>query len=252
MLHLLQMNLRLVFRKSYLLSALVFTAFCAAGTAISARFLGDRLPGLDFGNYSEHFCIFLSEGFLLLFFAYCAGLMVTEDYSTGYLRNIIHIDSGRRSLILTKFFAIVLFIIAVTICFTLFLWLFVLVFLPGFEWGDPGRFFLSLSLQSLLAITLSSIVVMIGSFFRKSFWTLILSTFLCTGTLESVLNLINRLQESVWSKVHFDFTRLGLYELVSGRPELSDNPGYLIALCAVYTAFCLSISVYFIRNRDVV
>ncbi|MDO4754503.1 MAG: ABC transporter permease [Bacillota bacterium] len=186
-----------------------------------------------------------------MYFAYSVGFMVPEDYSSGYIKNILRADPSRKGFIFSKLLIISLFVIFVTAMFALILLLAHIIFMPDFYFGSFANFATAFGLQSILTITLASVVMMIGSFFRKSVYTLIFSTFLCTGTVESGLYTINLLQNKIWAKEYFDFTKLGLYEAVSNRPELKANIVYLLALCTVYLFLSQIISVYLIRNKDI-
>lgn len=248
MYHLICMNMKLTFRKSRVLFTTIFSLVLVLLPIVLMTYV---VKEQRIDNFTTLVDRYFAEVAILLFIVYMTAQMATDDYRTGYLKNIVNSFENRASIFLSKLvvnsFIFVPFVMIVQV---ILMYLGCLVLVPEFVLGDVGLLVRIVFLQTVLAITASAVVMMLGTLFRKPTPTYIVATFMCTGTYETILNLVNLIQQWLLKRVVFDFTQLGIAEHVSKLSEENISTTFILCLCAVYLALSCGIGVLRIRKQD--
>lgn len=249
MFHLLRMNWKLSFGKGRIWATAIFTLLVVIVPIVLITYV---IPEEHINNFTAFIDRFFAEVVTLLFLAYMAAQMAVSDYKTGYIKNIVNTTASRLPIFAAKLLVnSVCFVIFVMLVQVVVAYIGYLILVPSFTFGDIGHLARILLLQTALGCAVSAVVMMLGTVFKKSVATYILATFLCTGTYETALGMLNLPQKWIWSRVVFDFTELGIAQQAGNLPEMQTGMTFILLLSAAYFGLSFVIGGRRMKSQDI-
>ena len=196
---------------------------------------------------------FLQDSFLPVFFTIFAAVFAYADKKNGYIKNLAGHFPNRQMLVLAKFFAIAVGVLAMMIVY---LAAGSLTFLIGgyrFYLESAGQLLQLLGVHYLLNLAFAAVVYLITELVRSSAAGITIGILLASGIGSILYSCINLLISKVAPESTFDASQYGLDTMLTnyGLNMTSKETIHAVALGLVYGILAIGITILVARKRDI-
>lgn len=204
-----------------------------------------QLAGRALGDVSltEWFSDAISGDFLVLFVIIFSVILVSVDFSSGYIKNIYGHIQYNSHFVLSKIILAALFVLLLLAASFVTILVCNWAFLKAPAFGDLSALLLSNSVRALLCIALASLVICLSFVVKKGLVAMIASILYATMLSPTIYVGVNQLVKRLW---HLQDFRIQEYTVIGNITNLSlDTTGkqYAVAAVVAIAAILLSATV---------